>query len=134
MEVHFYEKPGCINNTKQKKLLDLNGHTVFAHSLLDTPWTKEKLRAFFGNLPVNNWFNPAAPRIKSGEVNPTDFDENSALEAMLKDPLLIRRPLIEAEGEKVCGFENPLVERLINKADVSGMIKCPNSNTGNNCN
>jgi hypothetical protein len=26
--VHFYEKPGCINNTRQKKILAAAGHEV----------------------------------------------------------------------------------------------------------
>ncbi|WP_292258271.1 hypothetical protein [Marinospirillum sp.] len=34
------------------------------------PWTVERLRLFFGDLPLLQWFNPAAPRIKQGEVVP----------------------------------------------------------------
>ncbi len=50
--VLFYEKPGCINNTKQKVLLKAAGHEVQAHNLLTEPWTAESLRPFFGALPV----------------------------------------------------------------------------------
>lgn len=32
--VIFYEKPGCINNTKQKARLLAAGHEVQAHNLL----------------------------------------------------------------------------------------------------
>jgi hypothetical protein len=33
MHIHFYEKPGCINNIKQKKVLEEYGHTIQVHSL-----------------------------------------------------------------------------------------------------
>lgn len=127
MEIQFYEKPGCINNAKQKKMLDQNGHSIFSQSLLSTPWTAERLRPFFGNMPVIEWFNPAAPRIKSGDVKPERHSEETALAAMIADPLLIRRPLIDAEGELACGFDNELVSKLLNNADVSAVQTCPKS-------
>ena len=126
MIIQFYEKPGCINNTKQKALLEQKGHIVFAHSLLTKVWLADELRLFFEGLPVEAWFNPSNPKIKSGELNPLDFDEEKALEAMIEEPLLIRRPLIFAEGEYACGFDNSLVQKLLNNEDVSHLQKCPN--------
>jgi nitrogenase-associated protein len=133
MIVEFYEKPGCINNTRQKALLESYGHIVNAHSLLSEPWTKSKLRLFFGEMPVKDWFNKAAPRIKGGEVNPMDFNEDTALKAMLADPLLIRRPLIEVEGQFVCGFDNEVITELLVNADVSHLQGCPNISGNNSC-
>lgn len=127
MVIHFYEKPGCVNNTKQKQLLEANGHTIIAHSLLTTVWSKDVLRSFFGSSPLDKWFNMSAPRIKSGEISPDDFDEDTALEAMMEEPLLIRRPLIEAEGELACGFDHPLVLKLLSPGTVvSHLQSCPN--------
>lgn len=103
--VTFYEKPGCASNTRQKALLAAAGHTVLAKNLLAEPWTGERLRAFFGNRPVAEWFNRAAPKVKSGEVVPEQLDEASALALLRAEPLLIRRPLIEAEGRREAGFD-----------------------------
>ncbi len=134
MYIHFYEKPGCVNNTKQKKLLEEYGHTVEAHSLLTERWTASTLRPFFGNMPVSEWFNLSAPRIKSGEISPDDFDEDTAIAAMIDEPLLIRRPLIDAEFELASGFDNPLVEKLLGiKADISHLQSCPNLNNNSKC-
>ena len=66
----FYEKPGCGNNTKQKVWLAASGHTVLPKNLLIEKWTAEKLRPFFGEMPVEKWFNPSAPSVKSGEIDP----------------------------------------------------------------
>ncbi len=111
--VEFYEKPGCQTNRKQEALLTAAGHEVVARDLLSEPWTAERLRAFFGDAPVVSWFNPAAPRVKSGEVNPEDFDADAAVAAMLAEPLLIRRPLIHALGMRCAGFDREPVLTLV---------------------
>lgn len=105
MRVIFYEKPHCANNARQKQMLARAGHTVISRNLLSEPWTAERLGKFFGNTPVSGWFNRASPRIKSGEINPDNIDAATAFTLMLADPLLIRRPLMEIEGEYLAGFE-----------------------------
>ncbi len=111
--VIFYEKPGCINNTKQKILLQGAGHDLQVHNLLTTPWTEERLRQFFGHRPVKDWFNPTAPRIKSGEIVPSKLDEETALKLMIVDPLLIRRPLIQVEDVCLVGFDLDYIDSWI---------------------
>ena len=106
----FYEKPGCTNNTKQKLLLAAAGHKVCAKSLLSESWTAERLMTFFGARPVAEWFNRASPKVKSGEVVPEQMQADKALEMMLADPLLIRRPLIVADGRYEVGFEPAVIE------------------------
>jgi nitrogenase-associated protein len=114
--VVFYEKPGCANNTRQKVMLAAAGHTVLAKSLLTEKWDAQRLRAFFGTLPMAEWFNASAPRIKSGEVQPDALDEPTALGLMLADPLLIRRPLLEVDGQRRVGFDQDAVDRWIGLA------------------
>lgn len=104
-KVIFYEKPGCANNARQRKLLQAAGHEVETRDLLRHPWTAQTLRPFFGARPVAEWFNRASPRVKTGEVLPEAFEGEAALAAMIADPLLIRRPLIEVGGERVAGFD-----------------------------
>lgn len=114
--VVFYEKPGCASNTRQKVLLAAAGHTVLARSLLTEKWSAARLRDFFGTLPVAEWFNPSAPRITSGEVLPDALTEAAALGLMLADPLLIRRPLMDVDGECRVGFDQDAVDRWIGLA------------------
>jgi len=134
MIIHFYEKPGCINNTKQKKLLEESGHTVIAHSILTQSWTPETLRKYFGSLSIVDWFNPASPRIKNGEIIPEKINEATALQHMVKDPILIRRPLINAQGELICGFDNKTIVRLTANKDIHHLLTCPNLAKDTNCN
>lgn len=101
----FYEKPGCKGNTRQRALLEAHGYSFEVKSILDEPWTRETLRPFFGSRPVAEWFNEKAPAVKSGEIDPLAFDEEGALAIMLEQPILIRRPLIDRDGQKFCGFD-----------------------------
>jgi len=114
--ITFYQKPGCKTNARQKQMLEAAGHVVTAKSLLTEPWTDERLCGFFGSTPVASWFNPAAPRIKSGEIDPAAFDAAAALAILVDDPLLIRRPLVEANGQRCAGFDREPVTSLLGGA------------------
>ena len=112
-DVVFYAKPGCLSNAKQKQLLAGLGHRLSVRDLLAEPWTAARLRPFFGDRPVLDWFNPSAPVIKSGVLDPWALDEADALALMVADPLLIRRPLIEALDLRCAGFEpGPMLDAL----------------------
>lgn len=126
--VYFYEKPGCINNTRQKLLLAAAGHQVIALNLLSEAWHAASLRAFFGDLPVRDWFNYSAPAIKIGQVKPEMLDAQRALELMLDNPLLIRRPLMQVGEKRMVGFDQHLVDEWIGLAqiDTAGDLEhCP---------
>jgi nitrogenase-associated protein len=64
---------------------------------------------------VAEWFNRAAPRIKSGEVRPETLDSYAALDLLLQDPLLIRRPLMQRTdtGARHVGFDTAAVDAWI---------------------
>ncbi len=123
--VLFYQKPGCGTNARQIRALEAAGHRVIAKSLLTEPWTTPDLRTFFGETPVMSWFNLAAPRVKSGEVNPAETDAAGAIALMLEDPLLIRRPLIEADGARCAGFDREPVPSLLGgeRSDLQGCTR-----------
>jgi nitrogenase-associated protein len=111
--VTFYEKPGCVGNHRQKAELRRHGVALEVRDLLTHPWTIESLRPFFGKLPVRDWFNLSAPRIKGGEVAIDECDEATALRLMLDDPLLIRRPLMQREDHYQAGFvDGPVLSAL----------------------
>jgi len=126
--VIFYEKPGCINNTRQKKLLAAAGHQVVAKNLLTEVWQPNRLRAFFGELAVRDWFNVSAPAIKYGEIEPDKLTEQEALELMLENPLLIRRPLMQVGDSLMAGFDQQAVDNWLGLTEIgatSDLESCP---------
>jgi nitrogenase-associated protein len=137
----FYEKPSCTNNSRQKVLLAAAGHTVWAKNLLTEAWTRERLMMFFGNRPVALWFNRAAPRVKSSEIDPENIEAEHAISMMLADPLLIRRPLIEADGRYEVGFEHEVIDAwlglritpILNKSSESDLERCQKGHGAKPC-
>jgi nitrogenase-associated protein len=133
----FYEKPGCKNNTKQKRLLQTAGHQLEIKNLLTEAWTVEKLRPFFGSLPVVEWFNKTAPQIQSGEINPVELEEDTALQLMISDPLLIRRPLMKVGTDYRVGFEQEQVNHWIgldvNSSPSQDLETCPKTHQQQPC-
>jgi nitrogenase-associated protein len=134
--VYFYEKPGCINNTRQKKLLAAAGHQVVALNLLTEPWQEDRLRAFFGEMAVRDWFNYSAPPLKYGEIDPDKLSEQQALALMMHNSLLIRRPLMQVGDSLMAGFEQQAVDTWIGlkENDVQQDIEsCPRSSASASC-
>jgi nitrogenase-associated protein len=133
--IHFYEKPGCGNNTKQKDLLIEADHWLIEHDLLTHDWRSEpeKLRSFFGDKPVVEWFNRAAPAIKNGELNPAEIDAERAIELMIEQSLLIRRPLMEIEGRRMAGFDNDEVANFLSLETEDDLESCPKQHSTRVC-
>jgi nitrogenase-associated protein len=100
----FYEKPGCIGNARQKQLLVGLGHRLEVRDLLRTRWSAEELAGYFDGMPVHEWFNPSAPRVRDGLIDIHALDADAALALLLAEPLLIRRPLIDAPQGRCAGF------------------------------
>ena len=135
----FYEKPGCQNNIRQKAILEESGYLVESVNLLEHPWTKEELDHYLGEKTVAECFNRAAPAIKSGLVNPFDFTKEEALEAMIREPLLIKRPLMRIGSHYIQGFDRAVLQNLINltpvqcsenivNASMTDLNSCPHIN------
>lgn len=116
----FFEKPGCGGNARQRLALQAAGHTLDQRNLLTTAWTASSLMPFLAPLPVAQWFNRAAPAVKSGEVQPDLVDADAALALLLAQPLLIRRPLMQrtdlpenAPAARHVGFETAAVHAWV---------------------
>lgn len=134
--VVFYEKPGCTNNTKQKRWLRESGHVVIEKNLLTHPWHAAELRQFFADLPITQWFNLSAPRVKSGEIIPAVVTADQAIALMLAEPLLIRRPLMQVDEVMMVGFDHEAVDRWIglkSQRQTSNLEVCTKSKTDSTC-
>jgi nitrogenase-associated protein len=133
-QVVFYEKPGCINNRKQKKLLEDAGHSVEARNLLQQGWTPQRLRPFLGD-EVAGWINSSHPDLKAGTRALDLADPDAVLAQLCADPLLIRRPLMQIGGHCLQGFDAARVDQLIGLSRLpDGDIEsCPKRHTAAEC-
>lgn len=126
----FYEKPGCKTNEKQKQAFRDAGCKIIARDLLHHGMSDSELHEFFKNMPVTKWFNPNAPQIKSGEINPVFLEKEVALKMLMENPILIRRPLMVIKDKKLCGFNKWFVEKLLDiKMSSKPSMKCETNST-----
>ena len=130
VHIVFFEKSGCGGNARQRTALQAAGHTLDRRNLLTTLWTRQSLLDFLAPLPVPDWFNRAAPRVKSGDVQPDTLAADAALALLLGEPLLIRRPLMQRtdNNSRHVGFDNAAVDAWVglgtNPASSSSLEGC----------
>ncbi|MDD2539693.1 MAG: hypothetical protein PHH28_01450 [Desulfuromonadaceae bacterium] len=115
-KITFWEKPGCQGNARQKEILLASGHELEVRNLLTEPWSEEVLAQFFGTRPITEWFNPAHPKVKAGEVAPGNYKREEALRLMVAEPLFIVRPLMQVGNERLAGFDVAQVHNWIGLA------------------
>jgi arsenate reductase (glutaredoxin) len=129
-EILFFEKPGCINNEKQKKILRSAGHTLHCRDILKHPWDTEKLLPFVEGKKAEQMINTTAPVVKNGSLDPSKLSFTQAIALMIEDPILIKRPLIEVDGLHIQGFESILLKPYLGNWDGSeDVLTCPNLQT-----
>lgn len=111
----FYEKPGCTTNARQKRTLSEAGCMVIEQNLLEisTSMGEAELHSYLEALPVRDWFNPNAPAVKRGDIDPAAYSAEEALTLLLDDPILIKRPLLSVNGHRMCGFDQAKIESLL---------------------
>jgi nitrogenase-associated protein len=128
--VIFYEKPGCATNAKQKKSLREAGCMVIERNLLEHGLTTNELYAFLQDKPHTQWFNHNAPDIKNGVIKPAMMSPAVALQTLMRDPILIKRPLMVVGGSKLCGFDRKRIEVLLGRPlDQRVMTACSGRHT-----
>ena len=134
MMIVFYEKNGCKTNAQQKTLLLRAGYELDVKDLRSRKWLQADIHCYLKDLPVSQWFNRTAPRVKSGEIDPDHLSPNEALDLMVADPLLIRRPLIETSLGCGCGFEPALLQKLgIHKVLLQDKLEGCSNATPHDC-
>jgi arsenate reductase len=78
-----------------------------------TPFTEKELRDLIGDDPIEPFLNSRTPlyREKNMKQNPPSKDE--AIKLMLKDPNLLKRPVIIKGKKKLTGFNEAEVKQLL---------------------
>ncbi len=104
-KIIFYEKTGCDEHLRQKRLLAAAGYDVEARSLNGQNWTPASLRGFFAERPVAEWFDRAASKVLSGEIDPSRTSAQAALVMLSLDPDLIASPLIKLDARCAAGLD-----------------------------
>lgn len=115
--VSFYEKPECMSNKEQKDKLRNAGYILQVINILEKDWDRDSLLKFFKGNKIHDCINYTAPMIENRSFDPGSLSEEELLTEMIKNPILIKRPLLFFRGEFACGFNNELVTKLLGKEE-----------------
>ncbi|WP_212629729.1 arsenate reductase (glutaredoxin) [Pseudomonas sp. KB-10] len=104
-DLTFYHNPRCSKSRGALELLEARGLQPNVVRYLETPPSASELKSLLGKLGIT-----ARDLLRSGEdeykalgLSDTSLSEAQLIEAMVKHPKLIERPILIAGGKAVVG-------------------------------
>ena len=77
------------------------------------PFTVDELREAVGPRPVSEFFSWRSPSFRKMGLNRDELSDDKLLKLMVKEPRLIRRPLImTADGDLIVGTDKKAMAEL----------------------
>ncbi len=77
------------------------------------PLSEKELREIIGDGPIENYLNTRTPLYRERHMKQKSPSKDEAIKLMLRDPNLLRRPVIIKGRTKITGF---------NEADVKALL------------
>lgn len=103
MAVTIYHNPRCNTSRKTLALLREKGVEPVIIEYLKTPPTAAELKKILGQLKM-----PAAKLVRKKEaaaagIDPKALSEDALIAAMVKNPIVIERPIVLSSGKAALG-------------------------------
>jgi len=77
------------------------------------PFTEPELREIIGNDPIEPFLNTRTPLYREKQMKQIPPSKDEAIKLMLKDPNLLKRPVIIKGKKKLTGFNEAEVKQLL---------------------
>ena len=103
MSVTIYHNPRCNTSRKTLALLREKGIEPEVVEYLRAPYTAAQLRQLLGQLKI-----PASALLRKKEaagagIDPKSSTEEALIAAMVKNPILVERPIVVSDGKAALG-------------------------------
>ena len=103
MSVTIYHNPRCNTSRKTLALLREKGVEPEIVEYLKTPYTASLLKQLLGQLKM-----PASALVRRKEaaaagIDPNSLPEEKLIAAMVKNPILVERPIVVSGGKAALG-------------------------------
>ena len=110
-KVTIYHNPGCSKSRQALELLQNHDLNLSVIDYLKTPLNLEQLLELRKYFDLKDFVRTNEPVFKN--LNLTLEDEAKVLEAMLKEPILMQRPMITYNGQAIIARPPEKVLELI---------------------
>lgn len=78
------------------------------------PFTREEIRALLQDKPASDMFSFKSPSFKALGLDPARLNDKDLMNLMLKEPRLIRRPVVKIGRHVYYGADIKALETIIN--------------------
>ncbi len=106
MQAIIYHNPRCGTSRKTLEILEkAPGVAVRVIEYLNDPPTKQKLAALYktAGITAREGLRNKEPLARELGLNDPDVTDDQILDAMVKNPILINRPIVETQnGVRLC--------------------------------
>jgi arsenate reductase len=105
MKATIYHNPMCGTSRKTLEILRDSGFDVWIREYLKNPPTRQELQSLYDRAGITPREGLRAKEPLAAELGLTNpaVDNDAILDAMLANPILIERPLVEtAKGVRLC--------------------------------
>lgn len=105
MKATIYHNPACGTSRKTLEILESEGAEVTVREYLKDPPSKEELRRLYERAGIGPREGLRAKESLAQELDLVDgaVSDEAILDAMMENPILINRPLVETEkGVRLC--------------------------------
>lgn len=116
--MEFICYPKCSTCQKAKKWLDENKIEYMERHIVDDNPTYDELKKWYGRsgLPLKRFFNTSGMLYKEMKLKDKlpDMSEDEQLQLLATNGMLVKRPLVVAEGFVLTGFkEKEWTEKIL---------------------
>jgi arsenate reductase len=115
MKATIYHNPRCGTSRKTLEILEQEGADVNIIEYLKTPPSKETLRGLYARAGITPRQGMRAKESLAGDLDllSGEVSDDAILEAMVENPILIERPIVETEkGVRLCRPQDKVREIL----------------------
>ena len=105
MKATIHHNPQCGTSRKTLEILKDSGVEVTVNEYLKTPPSREQLKRLYQRAGISprEGLRGKEPLADELGLNREDVSDDEILDAMVKHPILINRPLVETEkGVRLC--------------------------------
>ena len=115
MKAKIYHNPMCGTSRKTLEILRDSGFDVWIHEYLKSPPSRDELKRLYDRAGITPRQGLRAKEPLAAELglNRSDVTDDEVLDAMVKHPILINRPIVETDkGVRLCRPQDTVREIL----------------------
>ncbi len=103
--VRIYGIKNCGSVKKALNFLEKNKITYEFIDFKKTPPSQQNLKSWLQNIPLEALFNTKGMTYKKLGLKDKNLNSEEIKDYLIKEPNLIKRPVIEANGKVIVGFK-----------------------------